>query len=507
MPELILAHDLGTTADKASLFGADGQLLASASCSYPTYYPRAGWAEQSADDWWAAVCAANQQLFSQSPYRAEDVAVVGFSGQMMSCLLVDGSARPLHQSIIWADQRAADEAAAAEVQLGTKYLYGITGHRFGANYTAAKLLWLRKHQPELLQRARYVLQAKDYIAARLTGVFATDTSDASGTNLYDLTAGGWSQALLQALELDAALLPDLHAATDVIGQVSRSAAQESGLRTGTPVVIGGGDGACATAGAGLAAPGDIYLYIGSSSWIASLATQPLFDQARRTFTFSYLDPQLYLPTGTMQCAGGSYDWLERLLRGEGSTPPYRKLDALAEGVAPGARGLLYLPYLLGERSPHWSTTARGSFVGLSMLHGRAEIARAVLEGVAFNLRAILDAFRAQGTQYESLRIIGGGARSALWRQIVADILQLPLLRPQLSAEATSLGAAMAAGTGAGLLGSLRQAARLVRLSEAEKPNPANSALYDDFYGLFCQAYRTLEPLNTALAAHTDDTIE
>ena len=490
----VLAHDLGTTGNKANLFDEQGQPVASSFAGYETAYPRPGWAEQEAADWWRAVRDSTRELLASSGVAPGSIAVVSFSGQMMGALPVDEEGVPLRSSIIWADQRATAEAQFLADRCGFQQVYRRTGHRAGASYTAAKMLWMQRHQPELYARTHQFLQAKDYAAYRLTGVFATDYSDASGTNLFDLERRDWAMDMVEAVGLDAHKLPPAYPSTAVIGQVTPQAAAETGLLAGTPVVIGGGDGACATVGAGSVRPGDAYNYIGSSSWIAVTAERPLHDPQMRTFTFAHLDPRLYFPTGTMQAAGGSFDWLERLLRGGGEGQLYEELSATAAEVEPGAGGLLFLPYLIGERSPHWNPLARGAFVGLTMRHGRAAMARAVLEGVAFNLKMILDAFLEQGAEITAMRLIGGGARSPLWRQILADVYGLPILRPALLAEATALGAAIAGGVGVGLFPDFGVAHELVQVEEAERPDAAAQARYAEVYPLFQETYQVLEPL-------------
>jgi xylulokinase len=490
----ILAHDLGTTGNKATLFDADGTTAATAFEAYETAYPHPNWAEQEPADWWRAVRDSTWELLTTSSVAPGDMAVVSFSGMMNGALAVDATGAPLRSAIIWADQRATAEAEFLAHYCGVEQVYRRTGHRAGASYTAAKMLWIQRHQPDLYARTHQFLQAKDYAAYKLSGVFATDYSDASGTNLFDLEWRDWAVDMIQAVGLDPRKLPPVHPSNTVIGKVTTEAAAETGLLAGTPVVIGGGDGACATVGAGSVRPGDAYNYIGSSSWIAVTAEQPLYDPQMRTFTFAHLDPKLYFPTGTMQSAGGSFDWLERLLRGEGETRLYDEMSAAAASVEPGARGLLFLPYLIGERSPHWNPLARGGFVGLTMSHGRAEMARAVLEGVAFNLKMILDAFLEQGTAIQAMRLIGGGARSALWRQILADVYGLPILRPALLAEATSLGAAIAGGVGVGLFPDFSVAHELVQVEEGERPNAAAQARYAELYPLFQETYRALEPI-------------
>lgn len=500
MENLILAHDLGTTGNKASLFDEDGRLVASAFSAYSTDYPRPGWAEQDAHDWWQAVASSTRELIERADVRPEDVAVISFSGQMMGCLPVDGDGEPLRPAIIWADQRAEAQAKMLIERVGWDRVYRLTGHRASSSYSGAKLAWIRDEQPEIFGQTAKMLQSKDYVAYRLTGVYATDYSDASGTNLFDLAERCWSGEICEALGFGPNLLPQALPSGTVVGTVTEQAARETGLIAGTPVAIGGGDGACATAGAGVVQPGDAYCYIGSSSWISFVSRDPLYDPQKRTFSFAHLDPDYVFPTGTMQCAGGAFDWLVRLLRGEGERPTHADLDDLASAVAPGAQGLFFLPYLMGERSPHWNPQARGVFIGLSMVHGRAEMARAVLEGVAFNLRTILETLTCQGAPIEAIRLIGGGARSGVWRQILADVLDHPLLRTELSVEATSLGAAVAGGVAVGLYEGYDVVENLVQVAPGELPDLDRAARYGELYEVFAQTYQVLEPIYERIAA-------
>jgi xylulokinase len=305
--------------------------------------------------------------------------------------------------------------------------------------------------------------------------------------------------LIEALGLNTGLFPEVHASTDVIGRVSPAAASASGLMAGTPVVIGGGDGACATVGAGSVRPGETYANLGSSSWIAVTTRQPIYDPQQRTFTLAHLIPGYYFPIGTMQAAGGSYGWLERLLYPLGNVQALQIMDSAAASVPVGAHGLLFLPYLMGERSPYWNPQARGALVGLAMPHGQAELARAVLEGVALNLGLILEVLRAQDVQLERLLLIGGGARSAVWRQILADVLDLPVWLPALTTEATALGAIIAGGVGVGLFADFEVVDRLVSARPAEQPQPACHQYYTALLDLFRQTYEALNPIFTKLA--------
>jgi xylulokinase len=499
-PDLILAHDLGTTGNKATLFRADGSVIASAFAGYATNYPRLNWAEQDPADWEQAVFQSTGQLLDGSHVAPDQIAAICFSGHMQGALVVDEQGKPLRPAIIWADQRATAQAQRIRERCGEAETYQLTGNRVSAAYTAAKVLWIRDHQPDLFAQIHAVLQPKDYAVFLLTGVLATDYSDASLTQLLDLQERRWSEAMLEQLDLDIDLLPPLHPSSTLIGGVTTQAAQASGLKPGTPVVIGGGDGACATVGAGSVAAGQVYNYIGSSSWVALSSEEPVLDPQQRTFNFIHLDPNLYGAIGTMQAAGGAYDWLDRLLQGETQVEPaYQALDALAASVPPGANSLVFLPYLLGERSPHWNPQARAAFVGLAMPHSRAELARAVLEGVAFNLRHILDILRSQGVAVDVMRLIGGGGKSALWRQILADVYGVPVALLDLPAQATALGAAIAGGIAVGLYPDYSVAQDLVPVRVVTEPDLSNRAVYEGLYQIYKESYVALEPIYRQLA--------
>ena len=528
-PHLILAHDLGTTGNKATLFDVDGRVVASTFFGYETQYAQANWAEQDPADWRKALFNSTRQLIEvagAAGYANSDVAVVSFSGHMNGALVLDAAHKPLRPAIIWADQRATVEANRIRERCGEDETYRLTGNRISPAYTAAKLLWIKEHQPEIYRRIRWVVQAKDYAAFLFAGVVVTDFSDASLTLLLDLARRRWAETFLERLGLDVALLPPIVPSAQVVGEVTAGAAAASGLRAGTPVVIGGGDGACATVGAGAVHSGDVYNYIGSSSWLAAATTQPILDPLRRTFNFVHLDPNLNVALGTMQTAGGAFDWFERLVRGDArAEPQYVSLDHAAGQVPPGSRNLLFLPYLMGERSPHWNPLARGAFVGLAMSHGRGEMARAVLEGVAFNLRHVLeimvDAARLSDQTSEvtedlrsrggggstsevfrdlrGLRLIGGGGKSALWRQILADVYGFPIEQLALPAQATALGAAIAGGVGVGLWRDFSVARQMAPVLRVVPPDPAIHERYQAFYALFKDTYTALAPIYERLA--------
>jgi xylulokinase len=488
----ILAHDLGTTGNKATLFDASGRQAGSAFAGYETVYPQPNWAEQNPEDWWEAVCVTSRQLLAETGVAAADIAAVAFSGQMMGCVPIGADGKPLRSCIIWADQRAQAESAWLAERCGADAIYETCGHLPSPAYTAPKILWLRNHQPRIYEEAVCFLHPKDYIAYRLTENFVTDYSDASGTLVFDLATREWARTFLDRIDLPVEKLPSVHASSDVVGAITPQAAAATGLRAGTPVVIGAGDGSAAGVGAGVMDPGDAYCNIGSSAWISIAAAAPLPDPQRRTITFHHAHPRRYAPMGVMQAAGGARQWTWKLLAEEALD-----LDAAAATVPPGSDGLLFLPYFLGERSPYWNPLARGTLVGLTMNHGKAEIARATLEGVAFNLRLILDALREQTSTISAMRFIGGGSRSPLWRQILADMFQLPINVLELQGDATSWGAAVAGGVGVGLYDwSIASEGSVV--ADVVEPDGANRMRYDELSAIYGDIYRALAPIYTRL---------
>lgn len=494
MSTYILAHDLGTSGNKATLFSADGQLIASVMKKYPTFYPKPGYVEQNPRDWWDAVVSSTRELLKQSDILPGDIACISFSAQMMGCLLVDDAGNPLHNMLIWADTRAAEQERAIIDRLGMQNVYQMTGHRASSSYSAAKLLWLKEHEPELFSRAYKFLNAKDFIIHKMTGAFVTDFSDASGTNLLDIRQLKWSSEIVHALELDEKILPELHASTDIAGKLTKEAADACGLVEGIPVVMGGGDGSCACVGAGVVQEGKAYNVLGSSSWISAVSSAPIYDPGMRTFNWVHLDKSLYTPCGTMQAAGYSYQWFrDTLCPGD----DYKQVNSLAKHAPPGANGILFLPYLLGERSPRWDYMARGAFIGLGISSTRGDMARAVLEGVAMNLRIILEILEKECV-ISDVTAIGGGANSLLWLQIMSDVWKKPLNCIKNPSEATSMGAAICGGVSLGLLNSFADSDKFIQKANRIQPNPENAKMYDFMFKVFDKAYDGLYEVNQDL---------
>jgi xylulokinase len=507
MKQFILAHDLGTTGNKASLYNAEGKLLGSSLSEYSTFFEHTSWAEQNPDDWWQAVCTSTKQLTKQTGTNKNDIACIVFSGQMMGCVPLDKNAKPLRNALIWADQRSIEQEQWLGERINPEKVYQITGHRLSASYSLCKILWLRDHEPDVYKNTYKFVHAKDAIVARLTGNFVTDPSDASGMNLYDLGQGTWSNEILEAARLEPNKLPDIKPSTEIVGEVLPAIADEVGLVSGTPVVIGGGDGCCAATGAGVIQEGRAYNYIGSSSWIALATDKPIFDPTMRTFTWAHLIPNMFSPCGTMQAAGASYAWarnelapLELQLAKEQNISAYDLMNQAAAASPVGAKGLLYLPYLLGERSPRWNSRARGAFIGLDIRHSRADMIRSVLEGITLNLKIILDALTIQGATIDAVRVIGGGARGKLWNQIMADIYGVPVQRLSVLEEATSMGAAVAGGVGVGLYKDFSMVEAMNPIVSTVEPNPATRETYNNLLKVFDSAYKALGSVYEELAA-------
>jgi xylulokinase len=489
---VIIAHDLGTTGDKASLHGDDGRLHAAVTVRYPTRFEAGGVAEQDPRQWWSAAGEATRTLLARTGTVPGAVRAIGFSGQMMGAVLLDSAYEPVRPALIWADHRSTAQADAVLARLPADEAYRLLGHRIHPTYSLTKLMWVRDNEPDAFARVRHVCLAKDYVVHRLTGVLVTDPSDASSTNAYDQRRGTWSDAVLAAAGLDRGLFPEIVPATTRVGTVRAEVADEAGVPAGTPVVLGGGDGPLAALGAGVVAPSDgAYAYLGSSSWVSMSADAPLHDPLRRTMTFNHVVPGRFVPTATMQAGGASLEWATDVLRpGE---DPARFAELVADAADVDADGLYFLPHLLGERSPYWNAAARGAFVGLARHHGPAHLTRAVLEGVAFNLATCVTAFREAGYPIERVDAIGGGAVSDVWLRILADVWGATVRRRSIVEEANSLGAAVTAAVGAGLVDGFDVARSLSTVDAEFAPDPLRHRDYQRRHAEFLAAYRALEP--------------
>ncbi len=495
MAKYIIAHDLGTSGNKATLFSEEGELIVSYTCPYDTDFREGNRAEQQPEDWWKAIVQTTQALLKSVPAAA--IAGVALSGQMMGCLCVDKKGKPLRPHLLYCDQRSLREEAFLADKIDPSRFYAITGHRISASYSLEKLLWVKVNEPEVFADTYKMLNAKDYINFRLTGVMSTDPSDASGTNAYDLNRWAWSEEIIETAGLDLTLFPHVHASIDVIGEVTAEAAKATGLKVGTPIICGGGDGSCAGVGVGCIRPGMAYNCLGSSSWIALTVEKPIVDEQRRTMNWAHVVPGLLHPSGTMQTAGSAYNWMVNTLCGQESEAAAREgksvfdlIDEQIRQVPIGANKLLFLPYLMGERTPRWNVDAKGAFIGLTLAHRHADMLRSVMEGITLNLGYILDIFR-QHLSVDHLTVVGGGACNPIWQQMMADVYNAEINIPNYLEEATSMGAAILAGIGSGLFSGFEIIDRFIRIRKTVRPIPENVRKYKALKPVFDHSYRAL----------------
>lgn len=494
---MIIAHDLGTTGNKASLHDDSGRMLRSATISYGARFANGGVAEQNPNDWWNAIVQATRELMTASGIGVHEVAGIVISGQMMGAVLLDEHYEPVRPAIIWADTRSTAQTAQLEERIGTSRAYRVTGHRINPTYSIEKVMWVRDNEPQVFDRVRYVCAAKDFVVHRLTGRLATDRSDASAMNAYDQLGGTWSDDIIEAAGLSTTIFPEIVESTDIIGELTSDAAATTGLATGTRVVMGGGDGPIAAVGAGIVAPENgAYVCLGTSSWISFASPEPVYDSQLRTMTFNNVVPNSFVPTATMQAGGAAVEWINGVLSPSPDGATLRRLVADARTADAASDGLYFLPYLMGERSPHWNPDAAGAFIGLGRHHTHAHLARAVLEGVAFNLRTCLEAFRDAGAAIDGVDAIGGGASSDEWLQIMADVWGVPVRRRSVVEEANSLGAAVTGAVGLGLVDSFSAARELSEVTAEFTPDSGAHSDYVTRHATFTAGYNALESWNT-----------
>jgi len=469
----------------------DGRVVASATEEHaPFASPQIGWAEQHPDDWWAACTVAVPRLLERAGLRGDDIACLGFSGQMHGAVMLDESGQVVRPALIWCDVRTDRQCRALAEKIGAERLIQLTCNPALTNFTLTKLLWVRENEPDNWKQVRSVMLPKDYVRYRLTGDRATDMADASGTLLLDVAHRRWSFEMLDAAEIDQGLLPALYESPDVCGKVSARAASATGLKVGTPVVAGAGDQAAGATGMGIVTPGAVSATIGTSGVVFAATDAPALDRKGRLHTFCHAIPGRWHVMGVTQAAGLSLRWFRDQFgagRDDGRDP-YERLTEDAAAAPPGCNGLLWTPYLMGERTPHLDPRARGALVGLTASHTRAHVIRAILEGVAFSLRDTFSLFDEMKVPVRSVRLGGGGARSLLWRQIQADVYGHEVETVEAE-EGAAYGAALLAGVGAGIWASVDEAcASVVRVAKRVRPNPDAVATLNKNYGAYRRVY-------------------
>lgn len=506
--QALLGIDLGTTGIKAALFAVDdGRTLASAFVEYPLFHPQPGWAEQNPADWWQATLTAIRaclQRGAQAGVSPQDVRGAGLSGQMHGVVLLNENSQVLRPCIIWADQRSEEQCRWITERVGLTRLIEYVSNPALPGFSAPKALWVRDHEPDIFARAHLLLLPKDYIRYRLTGVAAMEISDAAGTCLLNVKKGEWSRELLEAINFDLALLPPVVPADTVAGTITPEVASLTGLPEGTPVAGGGADNACGAVGNGVVEPGLALVSIGTSGVVLAHAGTPQVDTSSpvpRVHTFNHAVPGAWYLMGVTQAAGLSLRWLrdniglpERALERWADLDAYELLAREAANAPAGSSGLFFLPYLQGERTPHLDAYARGGWIGLSAIHDRRHLVRSVLEGVAFSLKDCFSIIAEQGLHIEQVRATGGGAKSPVWRQIIADVLGVELVTTNAQ-EGPAFGAALLAGVACGAYPSVQQACALaVHAVERTTPDPERVALYASAYETYRALYPALKPI-------------
>ncbi|AEG61343.1 xylulokinase [Desulforamulus ruminis] len=503
MQSLFLGIDIGTTGVKALIMDEQGKGVTQATREYPLHIPQPGWAEQNPEDWYYATCEAVAAILRDGRVAAAQIKGIGLTGQMHGSVFLDRQGGIIREAILWCDQRTAEECREITAAVGDKRLIELVANPALAGFTAPKILWLRNHEPENYRRVAKVLLPKDYIRWRLTGVFATDVSDASGMLLLDVINRQWSGEMLAALDIPPAWLAEVFESPQVTGRVHARGAADTGLPQGIPVVAGAGDNAAGAVGSGIIRPGMATVSLGTSGVVFTPSRTPAVDPAGRLHTFCHAVPGQWHLMGVTLAAGGSLRWYRDALAGEEraaaqelAKDPYELLNDQAGLIPAGSEGLLFLPYLSGERTPHADPLARGVFLGLSLKHHKGHLVRSILEGVAFSLRDTLEIMKELGLALEDLRITGGGGRSPVWRQILADVLGLPLNLMENS-DGPAYGAAILGAVGAGCWPSVEEAAAAACSSQELRgvlPIAENVQCYDRLYPLYREAYPSLKSL-------------
>ncbi|HCE16807.1 MAG TPA: xylulokinase [Anaerolinea thermolimosa] len=496
--EVFLGIDVSTTGVKALLVGRDGSVVGSATTEQPLFTPHPLWSEQNPEDWWKGAVQSIREVLRSTGVSGADVVGIGLTGQMHGLTLLDEAGQVLRPAILWNDQRTGPQCDEIRARLGRERLIQITGNDALTGFTAPKILWVQENEPEVYRKIRHILLPKDYVRYRLTGEFAVDRADGSGTILFDLHHRDWSPEMLAALGISLDWLPKTYEGPEVTGRITAEAAQLTGLREGTPVCAGGGDQAAQAVGVGAVRPGIVALTLGTSGVVFATTDQAYIEKEGRLHAFCHAVPGRWHLMGVMLSAAGSLRWYH-----DNFTPDlsYDALIAPAGDVPAGAEGLLFLPYLTGERTPHPDPLARGAFAGLTIRHGMAHMTRAVLEGVAFGLRDSFELMRSAGlTQIEQVRVSGGGARSPIWRQILADVFNVELVTVNTT-EGAAYGAALLAGVGVGVWPSVDAAcAATVRSTGATHPRAEQVKRYEKIYPLYRQLYPTLKELTHQLSS-------
>ncbi len=507
MPHL-LGIDIGTSGTKTLLCDEEGAVLATAMAEHAIASPKPGWSEQNPEDWWDAACKATKAVLKKAGIRAAEIGGIGLSGQMHGSVFVGRTTAALRPALLWNDQRT--QAQCDEITSlagGREALIDLVANPALTGFTAPKILWVREHEPKVYDRTRQILLPKDYIRFRMTGEFATEVSDASGTLLLDVVNRDWSRKLLSILGIDRSLLPRLHESKEITGALHAEAAKRMGLKAGIPVVGGGGDQAAGAVGNGIVMSGIVSATLGTSGVVFAHSDSPVKDPKGRVHTMCHAVPGKWCVFGCMLAAGGSFQWFRNQLGQHEirdakkiKVDPYELLIAKAASAPAGSEGLFFLPYLTGERCPHPDPNARGAWIGITARTTRDMLIRALIEGVTFGMRDALEIMRDMGIPIAQVRASGGGARSGFWRQLQADVYKQPIVLTNAS-EGPAYGAALLAGVGTGAWKTVEEACKTsIRQTEKTAPKKKPAALYDRHYTVHRKLYFDLKERFNDIAA-------
>jgi xylulokinase len=497
----LLGIDIGTSGTKTLLCDEEGKVLATAMAEHPIHSPKPGWSEQDPADWWDATVKATKAVLKKAAVKPADVSAIGLSGQMHGSVFLGDGEQPLRPALLWNDQRTQKQCDEITAKAGGRErLISMVANPALTGFTAPKILWVRENEPRVYAKTKHILLPKDYIRYRLTGGYATDVGDASGTLLLDVRNRRWSEELLSILQIDKALLPQkVHESHEVTGTLNAQAARSLGLKEGTPVVGGSGDQPAGAVGNGIVSAGIVSATLGTSGVVFAHADQPNLDPAGRVHTMCHAVAGKWCVFGCMLSAGGSFQWFRNQLASEEvaaakklKTDPYELLVDLAKNAKPGAEGMFFLPYLTGERCPHPDPTARGGWVGMTARSRREDLIRSLLEGVTYGMRDALEIMKAMNIPVTEVRTSGGGARSAFWRQLQADIYQQPIVLTN-AGEGPAYGVALLAGVGTGVWSSVEEACKAsIKRVEKVTPNKKAAAFYDKHYAVYRKLYFDLK---------------
>jgi xylulokinase len=495
--QLFLGLDVSTTGAKALLIDDEGNVVASATNALPLSTPKPLWSEQDPHDWWEGMATSIREALAEADAAGEEVKAIGLTGQMHGLTLLDAEGEVLRPAILWNDQRTEAQCDLMRERMGRDHLIQVTGNDALTGFTAPKILWVREHEPEVYANAAHILLPKDYIRYRLSGAYDTDKAGAAGTQLFNIEKRDWSPELLDVLEIPRTWLPETHEGPEITSAVSEHAASMTGLKAGTPMVGGGGDQAAGAVGVGAVETGIVGLVLGTSGVVFASTPEPFIEEEGRLHAFCHAVPDTWHLMGVMLSAAGSLQWYRDTLA-PGMDFDY--LVAPAEEIEAGAEGLLFLPYLTGERTPYPDPHARAGFIGLTLRHTRPHMTRAVLEGVAFGLRDSMELVKASGlSTIDQIRISGGGAKSALWRQVLADVMENELVTVNTT-EGAAYGAALLAGVGTGVWSSVPEACRAtIRVVNRTEPQTGQVRTYNELYPLYQALYPALKPTFKAVA--------